>query len=77
MKNTVAMAVAVLVVPLTLAGCTGVGTTSTGPASAPASDQKVTLTVWSAFSDRELKGLGDAMDRLPHAAPEHHDQERR
>jgi multiple sugar transport system substrate-binding protein len=61
MKNTVALAVAVLAVPLTLVGCTGVGKSSATPASGPASDQKVTLTVWSAFSDRELKGLGDAM----------------
>ncbi|HET6825827.1 MAG TPA: extracellular solute-binding protein, partial [Amnibacterium sp.] len=63
MKRRTAAVLTVLAVPLTLAGCTGVGSGSSGGAqSAPASDQKVTLTVWSAFSDRELKGLGEVMD---------------
>lgn len=63
MKRRTAAVLAVLAVPLTLAGCTGVGSGSSGGAqSAPAADQKVTLTVWSAFSDRELKGLGEVMD---------------
>jgi multiple sugar transport system substrate-binding protein len=62
MKSRLAPALVALALPLTLAGCTGVGSgTSTTPAAAPSSDAKVTLTVWSAFSDRELKGLGDAM----------------
>jgi multiple sugar transport system substrate-binding protein len=62
MKKPFAVAAALVAVPLTLAGCTGVGSDSSGPAAGPASDQKVTLTVWSAFSDRELKGLGAVMD---------------
>ena len=61
-RAIVAVLAAAVTVPLTLAGCTGLGSKSAGPASAPASSQKVTLTVWSAFSDRELKGLGDVMD---------------
>lgn len=62
MKRVTAAVLAAVAIPLTLAGCTGVGTGSSSPASGPAKNEKVTLTVWSAFSDRELKGLGAVMD---------------
>lgn len=51
------------VASVALAGCAGTGTTSSANAAAatPSSNQKVTLTVWSAFTGRELSDFGNVM----------------
>lgn len=51
------------VASVALAGCAGTGTTSSADAAAtPSSNQKITLTVWSAFTGRELADFGKVMD---------------
>ncbi|HEY8282140.1 MAG TPA: ABC transporter substrate-binding protein [Leifsonia sp.] len=52
-----------------LTACSGTGSSTSAAAPAPAADQKVTLTVWSNFADRELKGLGAVMDEFHKAHP--------
>lgn len=48
---------------LVLTGCSGLGSTSGGAAQAPLDpNQKVTVTVWSGFTDRELKVFESVLD---------------
>lgn len=62
-KQRILFAVALAAVSsIAVAGCSGLGNQSDGPAAAPADDEKVTVTVWSGFSDRELDALGSVLD---------------
>lgn len=69
MKKTTMAVVLGMATVLSLSACSGTASTTSGAAAAPASDQKVTLTVWSDFADRELKGLGTAMNEFHKAHP--------
>jgi multiple sugar transport system substrate-binding protein len=58
MKKSIALAGLLATSALALSGCSGTGGGTGGaPAAAPGDDEKVTVTVWSAFSDRELAAL--------------------
>lgn len=69
MKKATMAVVLGLVTVLSLSACSGTVSTTSGAAASPASNQKVTLTVWSDFADRELKGLGTVMDAFHKAHP--------
>lgn len=70
MKKATTAVVLGLAVTLTVTACSGVGSTSSTQAAAPPpSDKKVTITVWSDFADRELAGLGSALDKFHAAHP--------
>ncbi|WOH19207.1 ABC transporter substrate-binding protein [Paenarthrobacter sp. GOM3] len=59
-----------LVIALATTGCGGVGASKpTGAAPPPSDDQKVTLTVWSGFADRELDALQTVLDKFHSAHP--------
>jgi len=47
---------------LALSACSGTGSSSSSLSPAPAADEKVTLTVWSGFADRELDVVNSALD---------------
>ena len=63
-----------LAVTLGATACGGVGAGSSNSKagqvpSPPSSDQKVTITVWSNFADRELAGVGTVLDKFHAAHP--------
>ncbi len=62
MRMKIAAVGAAAVGLLVLSACSGTGgSKSTSPAAAPASDQKITLKVWSGFTDKELGDLNTAL----------------
>ncbi|ALE07271.1 sugar ABC transporter substrate-binding protein [Arthrobacter sp. ERGS1:01] len=68
-KMTTAVALG-LAVALGTSACGGVGgSSSAGPAAAPAADQNITLTVWSGFQDRELKDVEAVFAKFHEAHP--------
>jgi multiple sugar transport system substrate-binding protein len=63
-----------LAVTLGATACGGVGAGSSNSKagqvpSPPSSDQKVTITVWSNFADRELAAVGTVLDKFHAAHP--------
>ena len=69
-RRPLSLLAASAVAVVALAGCSGVGSGSgSGPSSAPATDEKVTLTVWSGFTDAELDALNQVLDGFHQAHP--------
>jgi multiple sugar transport system substrate-binding protein len=69
MKKAPMAVVLGLATVLSVSACTGTGSPTSGAAAPVSSNEKVTLTVWSNFADRELAGLGTTMAAFHKAHP--------